>query len=124
ICDDGDPNTINDTWTSDCACTGMPVVCESDAGTDLTTCGMSTTLSAVAQGQWSATAGISFSSISDPHTFVTAVEAGVYELIWTVQIGSCSDRDTILVTFQETHDAAFAYAQSTYCTGSADPSPW
>jgi gliding motility-associated-like protein len=126
LCDDGSANTINDTWNSDCQCVGTPVIidCTSNAGSDQTVCGPTTTLSAVGTGAWSGPSTITFASVTSPVSVITASQPGTYDLYWTVTEGTCVSVDTVVVILNAQADASFAYAQSTYCMGDTPPAPW
>ncbi|MEZ4756759.1 MAG: HYR domain-containing protein [Flavobacteriales bacterium] len=96
----------------------------SNAGPDVTTCGLIASLGATGNGTWSAPQGLLVTDPSDPNSTVSASSPGTYELYWSVSVGSCNDLDTVLVTFGQSIDAAFLYAQSVLCTNATPPSPW
>lgn len=99
---------------------------EALAGLDIDICGsLSTTLSAntpsAGTGLWSYTTNgtgtLSFSpSASDPNATVTATEAGVYQLVWTISNGTCTPSfDEIVVTFDATPTTAAAGTDIDQC---------
>lgn len=75
----------------------------SDAGPNDTICGLSYTLQAAASmgvGTWTTPPGATLSDPSDPNASVDVATAGVYDFIWTEDVGNgCTDQDTCSITF-------------------------
>jgi gliding motility-associated-like protein len=123
-CDDGNPATFDDTWDSNCSCTGTLVTCTSNAGPDQVVCGNTATMQATGTGYWYYPADLQTTSPSSPTAVFTAATAGVFQLFWIVELVDCMAIDTVEVTFLAQPDPAFAYAASNYCTNSPPPTPW
>ncbi|MBK7945249.1 MAG: gliding motility-associated C-terminal domain-containing protein [Flavobacteriales bacterium] len=123
-CDDGNASTAGDMWDVNCGCIGTPTNCTSDAGPDQLLCGFVASMNANGIGSWTGPQGIAFANTSDPQTTASSAQSGTFDMYWTVQTGNCIAVDTVAITFLESTDAAFAFAQSAYCHGDAPPSPW
>ncbi|MFZ1333689.1 MAG: gliding motility-associated C-terminal domain-containing protein, partial [Flavobacteriales bacterium] len=73
------------------------------AGPDAAVCGNSFQLEAnnTSFGQWIVPSNISASSATSPNAVVSTSQSGTYTLIWSMDNGSCSDTDTISITFMD-----------------------
>lgn len=77
----------------------MPV---SNAGEDVSICGLDLNLAAAASvgtGTWSGNPDLVFSDINDPLSGVQSSSYGTFALIWTEDTGECSDSDEVQITF-------------------------
>ncbi len=105
-----------------------------NAGPDISVCGSSGSTSAVPSigtGMWTLPTGLTpYGFLSEPGLEVHAVELGSYQLIWTVNNGSCSASDTMTLMFIDTDqdlnvdagpDQALDVVSSTQLQGSVDP---
>lgn len=91
---------------------GQPVVFHAypvaNAGVDDDICGLTIPLAAnTGNGLWSlaggpAGASVTFANPTSPLTSVTALDYGVYTLVWTLNNNGCIDSDTLQVAFNNT----------------------
>lgn len=94
-----------------------------NAGTDISNCGLSTSLNGSLTGNgsilWSeATGDISFSNNSLVNTGITSVNEGIYEVIITADNNGCIDRDTVSVEINYQPTASFV-VPTVNCFGDA-----
>ncbi|MGQ9846316.1 MAG: T9SS type B sorting domain-containing protein, partial [Bacteroidales bacterium] len=96
--------------------------CYANAGANISTCGLTTTLNAIEQPtdintHWNPVSGITFSNINSPNSQITASTPGVYNLVWTITNSNgltCSD--TVTVDFKAVPTANFTITPS-ICQG-------
>jgi len=112
---DGTTHTVTAQFTNAPSCSASITynapsacnMCNANAGSDKTVCGLSTNLEAVinsgnASYHWSPTAGISFANVNSPTTSITATAPGVYTLTWNVTSTygvTCTDQ--VVITFDK-----------------------
>jgi hypothetical protein len=103
----------------------------SNAGSDLSLCGLTTNLSgntpAAGSGLWtqisSSTGGTTiFGNNASPNTTVTVSQSGVYTYQWTVTNGACIVSDQVVVTFGPPPIATFTYP-TPVCKNGSNPLP-
>ena len=74
-----------------------------NAGPDETVCGLAYTMQAIpsiGSGEWIAPAGVVVDDVNDPTTAIDASTEGVYDMIWTEDVGNgCTSQDTCTITF-------------------------
>ncbi|WP_207492126.1 PKD domain-containing protein [Aridibaculum aurantiacum] len=72
-------------------------------------------------GTWSQVSGpstVSFSSIQDPASSITALVPGIYSFAWTISNGICADsRDTVVITIGEPVINVIDTTSITVCAG-------
>jgi len=80
-----------------------------NAGVDQEICGNSTTLNGneaiIGQGSWTTTGNASFTEVNLYNTEVSGLDEGENIFIWEITNGSCSTRDTVVITNHELIDA-------------------
>lgn len=93
-----------------------------DAGEDFLSCGLITSMSAIADkgtGEWSSeNSQIIISSPSDPNSQISATEQGNYLLTWTENNNGCKNSDEVVVTFKELPVINFTKKETRICEGS------
>ena len=90
-----------------------------NAGVDLTICADTITLSAnspsAGVGQWSTTSSATISSLINPSAFVSNLQPGPNNFVWTIINGPCSTSDQVEIISDRQPDPADAGADAQYC---------
>ncbi|MEO7080428.1 MAG: hypothetical protein ABIY71_02835, partial [Flavobacteriales bacterium] len=127
-CDDGNPNTTNDTWSANCACIGTvscitPTI-SAATGNSPICAGSTLNLGVTATGTgplsyaWTGTGTFS-PNASSQNVTVSGATSGNYQVVVTNACGSASS--TVAVVVNPGPTATISYAGSPYCasTGTA-----
>ncbi|MBS1568105.1 MAG: hypothetical protein JST45_01565 [Bacteroidetes bacterium] len=121
-CDDGDPNTTNDTWTADCQCAGSGCMAPTVTGTSSNTPVCSNTdlaLGVTATGTgplsyaWTGAGTFSPNATSADVT-VGGAASGSYQVVVSNACGSTNASISAVVT--NAPSASIAYSGSPYCS--------
>jgi gliding motility-associated-like protein len=96
--------------------------CFANAGSNVTVCGLNATVTATQLASdmnthWIPQAGITYGTINDPSTTVTAAAPGTYNLVWQVtNSSSLTCTDTMQVTFNAIPTSTFNVNSASICS--------